>query len=75
MTFLIFSQLLEKCFPSKENTFQETKPNFSLSGKCFLLINFSNDKQIQESLKSDFQKTIFRKINMALILQSVSKIL
>jgi len=26
----------------------ETKPNFLLTGKCFPLTNFSNDKQIQE---------------------------
>ena len=41
-----------KCFPEKvfsaqifqENTFLEIKLNFPLTGKCFLLINFSNDK-------------------------------
>jgi hypothetical protein len=29
----------------KENTFLKTKPNFSLTGKCFPFINFSNGKQ------------------------------
>jgi len=49
----------------QENTFLETKPNFSLTEKCFMLINFSNSKQIQESLESDFSKTIFQKTNMS----------
>ena len=63
----------------KGNTFLETKPNFSLTGKCFpltrkcflltgkyfLLTNFSNGKQIQESLESGFPETTFREINMA----------
>jgi len=43
----------------------ETKPNFSLTGKCFPLTNFSNDKQTQESLENGFSKTIFQKINVA----------
>jgi len=34
--------------------FLETKPNFTLTGKCFALINFSNGKQTQKSLESDF---------------------
>jgi hypothetical protein len=57
----------------KENTFLETKPNFSLTGKCFPLTekcfpltNFCNGKQTQESLESDFLKTIFRETNMVL---------
>jgi hypothetical protein len=29
----------------QENTFLETKLNFSLTEKCFLLTNFSNGKQ------------------------------
>jgi hypothetical protein len=41
----------------------ETKPNFPLTGKCFPLTNFSNDKQTQKSLESDFSKIIFQKIN------------
>jgi hypothetical protein len=46
---------------SQENTFLKTKPNFSLTGKCFPLTNFSNDKQTQESLESGFPETTFRK--------------
>jgi hypothetical protein len=44
----------------KRKTFMETKPNFSLTGKCFLLTSFSNSKQTQESLESGFQETTFR---------------
>ena len=36
----------------EERTFLETKPNFPLTGKCFSLTNFSNDKQTQESLET-----------------------
>jgi hypothetical protein len=43
----------------------KTKPNFSLTGKCFPLTNFSNGKQTQESLKSGFLETTFRKTNTA----------
>jgi hypothetical protein len=50
----------------QENTFLKTKPNFPLTGKCFLLTNFSNGKQTQESLKNSFSETIFREINIAL---------
>jgi hypothetical protein len=56
----------------RENTFLKTKPNsksvfvdrkvFPLTGKCFPLTNFPNDKQTQESLESDFPET-----NMALV--------
>jgi hypothetical protein len=35
---------------------------FPLTGKCFPLTTFSNGKQTQESLESDFRET-----NMALI--------
>jgi hypothetical protein len=45
----------------QENTFLETKPNFSLTGKCF-----SNGKQIQKSLKNNFLKSKFQKTNIAL---------
>jgi len=45
----------------QENTFLETKPNFSLTEKCFPLTNFSNDKQTQENLKNDFSKITFKK--------------
>jgi hypothetical protein len=34
-----------------------------LTGKCFPLTNFSNGKQTQESLESDFPETTFRKTN------------
>jgi hypothetical protein len=50
----------------QENTFLETKPNFSLTGKCFPLTNFPNGKQTQESLESDFLKSEFRETNIAL---------
>jgi hypothetical protein len=56
----------------RENIFLETKPNFSLTGKCFPLTGkcfpltkFPNDKQIQESLESDFPESEFRETNMA----------
>jgi hypothetical protein len=45
----------------QENTFLETKPNFSLTGKCFSLTNFSNGKQINESLENNFPESEFRK--------------
>jgi len=47
----------------QENTLLKTKPNFLLTGKCFLLTNFSNGKETQESLESDFLETTFRKTN------------
>ena len=49
----------------QENTFLKTKPNFPLTRKCFPLTNFSNSKQTQESLESDFPETTFRKTNTA----------
>jgi hypothetical protein len=49
----------------QENTFLETKPNFSLTGKCLPLTNFSNGKQTQESLEIDFPETTFRETNIA----------
>jgi hypothetical protein len=56
----------------RKNIFLETEPNFSLTekyfpltGKCFLLTNFPNGKQTQESLESDFLKSKFRETNMA----------
>jgi hypothetical protein len=56
----------------RENIFLETKPNFfftgkyfPLTGKYFPLTNFSNGKQTQESLKSNFFKNEFQKTNMA----------
>jgi hypothetical protein len=57
----VFSvQILQK------NTFLEIKLNFSLTGKCFPLINFSNVKQTQESLESGFPENEFRETNIAL---------
>jgi hypothetical protein len=49
----------------QENTFLKTKPNFSLTGKCFPLTNFSNGKQTHESLESVFPETTFWKTNTA----------
>ena len=51
----------------RENTFLETKPNFSLTGKCFPLTNFSNGKQTRESLKNGFPKSKFQETNITLI--------
>jgi hypothetical protein len=65
MSFLNFLQLLESVFRPKlkENIFLETKPNFSLTGKCFLLTNFFNGKQTQKSLENGFPETSFRETN------------
>jgi len=46
----------------------KTKLNFPLTGKYFPLTNFSNDKQTQESLESDFLKSKFRETNIVLLL-------
>ena len=65
MTFQIFYNF-RKVFSSQifqENTFLKTKLNFPFTGKCFPLTNFSNGKQTQESLESDFPETTFRKTN------------
>ena len=43
----------------------KTKSNFSLTGKCFPLTNFSNGKQTQESSKNDFSNNTYRKTNTA----------
>jgi hypothetical protein len=65
----------------RENTFLKNQTNFffdgkvfsvdrkvfSLTGKCFPLINFSNGKQTQESLENSFPESEFWKTNMALI--------
>jgi hypothetical protein len=50
----------------RKNTFLETKPNFSLTEKCFPLTNFSNGKQTRESLKSGFPESEFQETNMEL---------
>jgi hypothetical protein len=67
MTFLIFSQLSESVFrpnfPGKH--FPENQANFFFYWKCFPLTNFSNGKQTQESLESNFPETTFRKTNTA----------
>jgi hypothetical protein len=49
----------------QENTFLETKPNFSLTGKCFPLTNFSNGKQTQKSLESGFPESELWETNIA----------
>jgi len=67
MTFLNFLQLPESIFRLNKRKIFFWKPSqVFLTGKCFLLtekyfllINFSNDKQIQEDLESDFSKTFF----------------
>ena len=51
----------------QENTFLKTKSNFSLTGKCFPLTNFSTDKQTQKNLKNNFSKITFQKTNITLI--------
>ena len=55
------TQLKEKHFPEKQAKY------FPLTGKCFPLINFCNDKQTQESLENGFPETTFRETNMASI--------
>jgi hypothetical protein len=57
----------------QENTFLETKSNFPLTGKCFPLTNFPNDKQTQESLESGFPETTFRETNIALTFSYVNE--
>ena len=44
----------------QENTFLEIKLNFSLTGKCFSLTNFYNDKQIQKSLDPENKQALKR---------------
>ena len=66
MTFLNFSQLPESVF--RPNFPENTKPNFSLTGKCFPLTNFPKGKQTQENLKSGFPESEFRETNTALVL-------
>jgi hypothetical protein len=62
----------------KKNTFLETKPNFHLTEKCFplirkcfLLTNFSNDKQIQKNLESDFPDINFQETNATSVFHSM----
>jgi hypothetical protein len=42
-----------------------------MTGKYFSLINFSNSKQTQESLESDFSKTSFRETNTVFMLLEI----
>ena len=67
MTFLNFSQFPESVFRPNfpENTFLKTKPNFSLTEKCFPLINFSENKQTQENLKNNILENELRETNTA----------
>jgi hypothetical protein len=51
----------------QENSFLETKPYFSLTEKCFLLTNFSNSKQTQKSLESNFLKITFWKQTLSML--------
>jgi hypothetical protein len=53
----------------QKNTFLVwlTKLNFPLTRKCFPLTNFSNGKQTQESLESDFPEITFQETNMVLV--------
>jgi hypothetical protein len=55
MIFLIFFTTFRKCFPPKIKG-----KHFPLTGKCFSLTNFPNDKQRHESLESGFQEITFR---------------
>jgi hypothetical protein len=66
MTFLNFSQILKSVFRTNfsRKHFHETKSNFSLTGKYFLLTNFSNGKQTHESLENDFPEITFQKTNI-----------
>jgi hypothetical protein len=51
----------------QENTFLETKPNFSLTEKCFPLTNFPNVKQTHKNLKISFPESEFQETNIALV--------
>jgi len=51
--------------------FLQIKPNFSLIKNHFLLTNFYNDKQIQESLKIIFKKPLFIKLTIKGVSQLV----
>jgi len=48
-----------KYFPGNQTKFFFDRKVFSLTEKCFPLTNFSNDKQTQESLESNFPETTF----------------
>jgi len=61
MTFLNFSQLLKSVFCSNFSGkhFPGNQAKFFFTGNFFSLTNFSNRKQTQESLESDFLKNKF----------------
>ena len=67
MTFLIFSQFPKSVFRPNfpENIFLKTKPNFSLTEKCFPLTNFSENKKTQENLKNNLSENEFSETNKA----------
>jgi len=67
MTFLNFSQLPESIFRSNFSGkhFPENQVKFFFDSKVFPVINLSNGKQTQESLKNSFPETTFQKINKA----------
>jgi hypothetical protein len=52
----------QKVFSVDQKVFSLTGKCFSLTGKCFSLTNFSNGKQTQKSLESEFEET-----NMTLV--------
>jgi hypothetical protein len=57
----------KKHFPGNQTKFFFNWKVLFVDQKVFPLINFSNGKQIQKSLESDFPKTNFRETNMFLI--------
>jgi hypothetical protein len=63
MIFLNFSQLPKSVFRLNFSGkhFPKNQVKFFLTEMCFSLTNFSNVKQIQESLESDFLKNKFLK--------------
>jgi len=63
--------LTEKCFSLTGKCSPLTGKYSPLTGKCFPLTNFPNDKQTQESLKSDFPESEFQETNMALMSFSI----
>jgi hypothetical protein len=58
MTFINFSQLPENifCLNISGKHFSGNQAKFSFDWKVFPLTNFSNGKQIQKSLESDFSE-------------------
>jgi hypothetical protein len=63
----VFSaQNKRKIFPENQAKFFFDWKVFSVDRKVFLLTNFSNGKQIYESLESGFSKTTFQETNAPL---------